>query len=147
MRSSRALTTARAAVVAYTGVFIAGSALSIRRGYPAHALGIDLGDDVRRGVYGGIEGAGLAAPANLVVQMWVAAALAGRPSHGGRRAKAWLAFLSAMFLAGQVSEPVSHKITTRELPTLDSAVVLANIVLPIVMLVGALAALTKEGVR
>jgi hypothetical protein len=52
-----------------------------------------------------------------------------------------------MFLAGQVSEPVSHKITTRELPTLDSAVVLANIVLPIVMLVGALAALTKEGVR
>jgi hypothetical protein len=110
-------------------------------------MGIDLGHDVRRGVYGGIEGAGLAAPANLVVQMWVAAALAGRPTHGGRRARAWLAFLGAMVLAGQVSEPVSHKITTRELPALDSAVVLANIVLPIVMLGAALATLTKEGGR
>lgn len=144
MARSRALTTARASVVAYTGSFVAGSALSVRRGYRANALGIDLGHDVRTGVYRGIEGAGLAAPANLVVQMWAAAALAGRPTQGGRRARAWLAFLAAMFLAGQVSEPVSHKITTRELPAPDSAVVLANIVLPIVMLGAALAALTSK---
>lgn len=147
MNNSRALATARATVVAYTGVFVAGSVLSIRRGYRANALGIDLGHDVRRGVYGGIQGAGLAAPANMVVQTWLAVALAGRPTRGGRRARAWLAFLAAMFLAGQVSEPVSHKISTGELPIPDSAVVLANILLPIVMLAAALATLTKEAAQ
>ena len=147
MNKSRALATARATAIAYTGAFVAGSVRSIRRGYQANALGIDLGHDVRRGVYGGIQGAGLAAPANMVIQEWLAVALAGRPTRMGRRAGAWLAFLAAMFLAGQVSEPISHQITTRELPALDSAVVLANIVLPIVMLGAALAILTKKAAQ
>lgn len=138
---------ARKAGVAYTGAFLAGSVLSIRRGYVANALGIDTGTDVRRGVLGGIHGGGLAAPWNLIVQMWVALTMARRPDRRGRRARAWLAFLSALFVAGSVGEPVSHRIITRELPAPDTAVAVANIVLPILMLGGALVSLVDGDQR
>ncbi len=138
---SRSLRIARSAVVAYTALFAAGSYLSIKRRYPARALGIDTGSDVRRGIMGGIHGAGLAAPWNLIVQMWVALGLATRSGRTGRRGRAWLAFLSALFVAGSVGEPVSHQIVTGELPPTDTAVAVANIVVPIVMLAAALASL------
>ena len=141
MRDPKGLAIARKAAVAYTGAFLAGSVLSIRRGYVANALGIDTGSDARRGVLGGIHGGGLAAPWNLIVQMWLALSLARRPGIAGRRGRAWLAFLSAVFFAGSVGEPVSHKIVTRELPSPDLVVAVANIVLPIVMLGGSLVSL------
>lgn len=138
---TRSLRVARSAAIAYTVTFVAGSYLSIKRGYPARALGIDMGSDVRRGVLGGIHGAGLAAPWNLIVQMWVALRLAPRAGVTGRRARAWLAFLSALFVAGSVAEPVSHKIVTRDLPPTDTMVAVANIAVPITMFVAALASL------
>ncbi|MEX0795724.1 MAG: hypothetical protein WD274_03425 [Acidimicrobiia bacterium] len=138
---TRSLRIARSAAIAYTVTFVAGSYLSIKRGYPARALGLDMGSDVRRGVLGGIHGGGLAAPWNLVVQMWVALGLASRADANGRRARAWLAFLSALFVAGSVGEPVSHRIVTRDLPPADAVVAVANIVLPILMLVASLASL------
>lgn len=120
---------------------MAGSYLSIKRGYPAEALGIRTGSDARRGVMNGMHGAGLAAPWNMIVQMWGAEALANRPGVQGRRGRVWLAFLASMFLAGSVSEPVSQKIVSRELPTPDTLVAVANIAIPIVMLAAALASL------
>ncbi len=138
---TRSLRVARSAAIAYTVTFFAGSYLSIKRGYPARALGLNMGSDVRRGVLGGVQGAGLAAPWNLVVQMWVAVGLAPRAEANGRRARAWLALLSALFVAGSVSEPVSHRIVTRDLPPTDTVVAVANIVLPILMLVAALTSL------
>lgn len=138
---TRSLRVARSAAIAYTVTFVAGSYLSIKRGYPARALGIDMGSDVRRGVLGGIHGGGLAAPWNLIVQMWVSLTLAPRAGATGRRARAWLALLSALFLAGSVGEPVSHKIVTRDLPPADTLVAVANIAFPITMLAAALASL------
>lgn len=141
---TRSLNIARTATIAYTGAFAAGTYLSIKRGYPARALGIDTGPDVRRGVVGGVYGAGLAAPWGLIVQMWAALSLATRSGRSGRRGRAWLAFLSALFVAGSVSEPVSHRIVTRELPPADTVVAVANIVVPIVMLAAALASLIDD---
>jgi hypothetical protein len=46
-----------------------------------------------------------------------------------------------LFVAGSVGEPVSHRIVTRDLPPADTVVAVANIVLPILMLVAALASL------
>ncbi len=142
---TRSLSVARSAATAYTVLFVAGSYLSIKRDYPARALGMDMGSDVKRGVLGGIRGAGLAAPWHLIVQMWVALALASTADVKGRRARAWLAFLSALFIAGSVSEPVSHRIVTRDLPRADTLVAVANIVVPITMLIAALASLVDEG--
>lgn len=145
---TRSLRVARSAAIAYTVTFVAGSYLSIKRGYPARALGIDMGSDVKRGVLGGIHGAGLAAPWSLIVQMWISLGLSPRTDATGRRARAWLAFLSALFVAGSVGEPVSHQIVTRELPPADTLVAVANIALPITMLVAALASLIDaEGER
>jgi hypothetical protein len=90
---TRSLRIARSAAIAYTVTSGAGSYLSIKRGYPARALGIDMGSDVRRGILGGVHGGGLAAPWNLVVQMWLSLGLAPRADANGRRARAWLAFL------------------------------------------------------
>ena len=123
---TRSLRIARSAANAYTATFVAGSHLSIKRGYPAWALGIDTGSDVRRGVLGGIHGGGLAAPWNLIVQMWVSLDLAPRADANGRRARAWLAFLSALLVAGSVGEPVSRKIVTGDLPPADTVVAVAN---------------------
>lgn len=147
MGHPKGLSTARVAAVAYTGTFVAGSALSIRKGYPANALGIDTGNDVRKGVFGGITGAGLAAPWNLILQMWTALTLARRTDRTGRRAQAWLAFLSAFFVAGQRGEPISHKVVTRELSGAETAVAMANIALPIVVLTSALVALSEGDPR
>ena len=143
MTTPRGIRLTRTAVVAYTAVFTAGSLLSIKRGYPAKPLGMDAGVDAKRGVFNGLHGAGLAAPWTMIAQMWVAAALAARSDRSGRWARAWLAFLSAMFIVGAVGEPVSHKVVTRELPPLDTAVASANIVVPFVMLAGALRSLIE----
>lgn len=140
---TRSLKLARSAAIAYTATFVAGSYLSIERGYPARALGIDTGSDARRGVLRGIHGGGLAAPWNLIMQMWLSLALAPRAGSTGRRARAWLAFLSALFVAGSVGEPVSHRIVTRELPPADTVVAIANIAVPIAMLVASLASLVE----
>lgn len=135
------LRVAKTAALAYTAAFVAGSLISIKRDYVAEPLGIRTGTTVRGDVMSGIHGAGLAAPWNMIVQMWLALALARGGGRAGRRGRAWLALLSAMFVAGSVGEPVSHKVMTRELPPPDSVVAVANIVLPIVMLGGALASL------
>lgn len=144
MSSSRSLRVARSAAVAYTAAFAVGSAISVRRGYVAEPLGIRTGNSVTRDVVLG-NGAGLAAPWNMIVQMWVALTVAQRPGRTGRRGRAWLAFLAAMFVAGAVGEPVSHKVMSRELPPADATVAVANIVLPIFMLGAALASLVGEG--
>ena len=81
---------------------------------------------------------------NMIVQLWIALTLAERPAPGGRRARAWLAFLSTMLLAGSVAEPVSHRVVTRELPPADATVAVANIVLPVVILGGVLASLVDD---
>lgn len=146
MSISKGLKLARSAAVAYTAAFLAGSFLSIRRGYAAEPLGIRTGNSVTRDVALG-NGAALAAPWNMILQMWVAIALSRRPDRIGRRGRAWLAFLASMFIAGSVAEPVSHKVINRELPAVDSAIAVANIVIPGVMLAAALATLTdSEGV-
>lgn len=100
-----------------------------------------MGSDARRGILGGIHGGGLAAPWNLIVQMWVSVGLAPRAGASGRRARAWLAFLSALFVVGSVGEPVSNRIVTRDLPPADTLVAVANIVIPIIMLGAALGSL------
>ncbi len=140
---TKGLNVAMKAAYAYTAVFVAGSVISIKRGYVAEPLGIRTGKTVRGDVVSGIHGAGLAAPWNMIVQMWLAVALSQRPGRRGRRGRAWLAFLSAMFVAGSVGEPVSHKVMTRELPPPDAVVAVANIILPIIMLGGALLSLVE----
>ncbi len=146
---TKGLNVARKAAFAYTAAFVAGSLISIKRGYVAEPLGIRTGKTVRAGVISGTDGAGLAAPWNMIAQRWMAVALSQRPGRAGRRGRAWLAFLSAMFVAGAVGEPVSHKVMTRELPPPDAVVAVANIVLPIIMLGGALHSLVddQEGER
>lgn len=141
MDTARSLGIAKKAAVVYTAVFGAGSFLSIKRNYPAEALGLRTGWSTAAGVLSGIYGAGLAAPWHMVVQLWIAVGMAGAPGRRGRLGRAWLAFLSSMFLAGSVSEPISHKIVTRELPAADTTVAVANIAVPMVMLGGALLSL------
>ena len=143
MRTPRGLRLARHAAVAYTAACAAGSVISIKRDYVAEPLGIRTGNSVRTDVVRG-NGAGLAAPWNMIVQLWVALALARRRDRIGRRARAWLAFLAAMFVAGSVGEPVSHRVVTRELPPADATVAVANNVLPIALLGGALASLVDD---
>jgi hypothetical protein len=139
---------AKSAALAYTGAFIAGSVISIERGYVAEPLGVRTGRTVKRDVMAGWGGAGLAAPWGMIAQVWVALSMAKRPGRVGRRGRALLTFLAAMCLAGSVGEPVSHKLVARELPAPDAAVAVANIVLPIVMMGGALGSLTAcEGER
>jgi hypothetical protein len=123
-----------------------GSYLSIKPDYPAEALGIRTGVTTRARVLSGIHGGGLAAPWNLIVQLWLAAWIAGGPGWKGRWGRAWLAFLSSLFVAGQVAEPVTHWIVTHELPGPDSAVAIANIAVPMVMLGGALMSLVDGSV-
>lgn len=140
MSVSKSRRVVRSAAVAYTASFLAGSLISIRRGYVAEPLGIRTGNSVTRDVLLG-NGAALAAPWNMIVQMWAAIALSARPGRNGRRGKVWLAFLASMLLSGSVGEPVSHKIITRELPAVDSVIAVANIAVPAIMLAGALASL------
>lgn len=132
------------AAIAYTGLFAVGSFLSIKGDYPAEALGMKTGWSTKKGVLFGISGGGLAAPWNMILQLWIAIGMAGAPGRKGRRGKAWLVFLASMFIAGAVAEPVSHKIVTRELPPPDMAVALANIVVPALMFGGALVSLIEE---
>ena len=136
------LTVARAGAVAYTGVFALGNVLSIRRGYPGEPLGIRTGQPVGRDVALGF-GAALAAPWPMLVALWVAADRSCLPGRAGRRSRAWLALLGALFLAGSAAEPVSHRILTRELPPLDATAAVANLVLPIVIMGGALTSLAE----
>lgn len=76
--------------------------------------------------------------------MWIAVALSERRGKPGRRGRAWLAFLSAVFLAGSVAEPLSDRVITREPPLPDMLVAVGNIALLIVMLTGALLSLTDD---
>lgn len=142
MQAARALSVARKAAAVYTALFGVGSVLSIKHDYPAEALGIKTGWSTKKGVLSGIHGAGLAAPWHMILQMWVAIRLADAPGVAGRRGRAWLAFLAAMFIAGSVAEPVSHKIVTRDLPPGDMTVAVGNVVIPAVVLVAALVSLT-----
>ncbi|HUO45675.1 MAG TPA: hypothetical protein VM470_02450 [Acidimicrobiia bacterium] len=140
MKPARSLEFVRVAAVAYTAAFLVGTLVSIRKGYVAEPLGIRTGNSVRRDVLRG-NGAALAAPWNMIVQMWVAVAMSRRSGRKGRRGSAWLAFLGAAFVAGSVAEPVSHKVIARELPILETAIAVANIVFPGAILAGALASL------
>ena len=63
--------------------------------------------------------------------------------EAGSRWRAWLAILAAMFVAGSVAEPISHKVLSRQLPAPDSMVAVANVVLPATMLVGAVISLVS----
>jgi hypothetical protein len=139
---SQSLTVAHAGSVAYTGAFVMGNVLSVRRGYPGEPLGIRTGQPVGRDVALGF-GAALAAPWPMLVALWVVLTRARRPGRVGRRSLAGLALLSSLFLAGSAAEPVSHRVLTRELPPLDATVAVANLVLPIVIMGGALSSLAE----
>lgn len=145
MNASSGYRVATKAAVAYTGLFAVGSFLSIKRDYPAEALGMKTGWSTKKGVLSGIHGAGLAAPWHMILQLWIAVGMAGAPGRKGRRGKAWLVVLASMFIAGSVAEPVSHKIVTRELPLPDMTVAVANVVVPALILGGALVSLIEAG--
>ena len=137
------LKVATTAATAYTAAFVAGTAISVKRGYIAEALGIRSGRSVRQDVAMGLFGAALAPPWSMIVQMWLAVRLASQPGRPGRGGRAWLAILAAMFVAGSVAEPISHKVLSRQLPAPDSMVAVANVVLPATMLVGAVISLVS----
>ena len=137
------LKVATTAAVAYTAAFVAGSTISVRRGYAAEPLGIRSGRTVQQDVAMGLHGAALAAPWSMIVQMWVAIRLASQPGKRSRHGRAWLVILSAMFVAGSVAEPISHKLLTKQLPAPDSMVAVANVVLPATMLFGAVFSLMQ----
>lgn len=140
MKPPRSLELATVAAGAYTAAFLAGTLVSIRKGYIAEPLGLRTGNSVRKDVLRG-NGAALAAPWNMIVQMWVAVAMSRRPGRKGRKGRAWLALLAASFLAGSVAEPVSHKVISRELPVPERAIAIANVVIPGAILIGALVSL------
>ncbi len=145
MRTDMSSTVTRSSAVGYTGLFFAGTYLSVKKDLRANALGIDTGGTALEGALNGFHGVALAAPWNMILQLWIAVGLMGRPGRTGRRARAWIAFLSAFFLAGSVGEPVSHKIVTRKLPPLEEAIAVTNIALPMVMLWSSLASLVGYG--
>lgn len=133
----------RAAALAYTGAFGVGTVRSVQHGHGAAPFGI------RTGLSPGLEalmgvGTALAAPWPLVVALWrnEAVARAGEASAG--RARARQAALAAMFLAGAAAEPITRDALVGRLPAVDTAVALANVLFPTVMLVGALQALLDE---
>ncbi len=134
---------ARRAAVAYKAAFVAGSAISIRRGYVAEPLGIRTGRTVRGDVLSGVYGAALAPPWTMIVQLYIALRLA-RTDRVGRRG-AGVAGVPVRHVRRRVrGEPVSHRLVTRELPPADATVAVANVVLPIAMLGGALASLVDD---
>ncbi len=75
--------------------------------------------------------------------LWQAVIAARKPGKRGRRARARLAVLGAVFLAGAVAEPVSHRLVARQLPTPDAVIAALNVVLPVVILGGATTSLVS----
>ena len=142
MNSPRALRILSSAAVAYTAAFVAGSVLSVRRGYTAEPLGIRTGLSPGGDVMVG-NGAALAAPSSMIALLWQAVISARKPGERGRRARARLAVLGAVFLAGAVAEPVSHRLVARQLPTPDAVIAALNIVLPLVIVAGAMTSLVS----
>ena len=140
MTETGALSFARSAAVAYTACFVSGSVLSIKRGYGAEPLGIRTGLSPAADLLVG-NGAALAAPWTMIALLWQAVTAARAPGRKGRNARARMAALAALFLAGAVAEPVSHRLVARELPRPDAVIAALNIVLPVAILGGSLASL------
>ncbi len=143
MSQVTALNFTRSAAVAYTAAFVTGSLLSIKRGYVAEPLGIRTGLSPKADLLVG-NGASLAAPWILIVLLWQATTVAHRPGRRGRYAQARLVVLGALFLAGAVAEPVSHRLVARQLPIPDAVIAAANILLPVGIMGGAVTALSSS---
>jgi len=137
---SNGLAIARSSAIAYTAAFAWGSVLSLKRGYVAEPLGIRTGLSPTADVLVG-NGAALAAPWSMIALLWHAIAVAQKSGRRGRRARARLAVLSAVFLAGAVAEPISHRALARKLPMPDSVIAVLNIALPLAILGGSVASL------
>ena len=142
MTHSDGLAIARSAAVAYTAAFAWGSVLSIRRGYIAEPLGIRTGLSPTADVLVG-NGAALAAPWSMIALLWQALSASRKSGRRGRLARARLAILGAVFLAGAVAEPISQRAVSRKLPVPDSMIALLNIALPVAILGGAVASLSS----
>ena len=140
MTENGALSLARSAAIAYTASFVSGSVLSIKRGYGAEPLGIRTGLSPAADLLVG-NGAALAAPWSMIALLWHAVIAARAPGKKGRNARARMAGLAALFLAGAVAEPVSHRMVARELPMPDAVIAGLNIVLPVAIMGGSLASL------
>lgn len=100
--------------------FVAGTALSWRRDIPARPFGLQTRLGVRTDVVLGL-GCGLAAPWPMIIALL-------RFRSGGKL-EPWL---WTIFLAGALSEPVTHRAFIGGTSPAESFVVGANLVLPVV---------------
>lgn len=140
--AGRATNWARAASRAYIATGVAGTVVSVLRGRPAEALGIRTSLPVPVDVSLGL-GAALAAPWPMLVALWRAQTAVDLTGNEGRKAKARLVVLSALFLAGSAAEPISHDLLSRRLRGIEAMLAATNLTLPLVVLWAAVAALME----
>lgn len=139
---SRATVWAKAASRAYVMTAAAGTAVSILNGRRAEVLGIRTPFPVTVDVAVGL-GAALAAPWPMIAALVRSRAAMDRTGEEGRKAKARLVVLSALFLAGAAGEPISHDLVARRLCRVESVFATTNLVLPLVMLSASVKALLE----
>jgi hypothetical protein len=141
--SCRAFDVTRALASLYTATFVVGTVTSIRRGLRAEPLGMRTGLTPAMDVVVG-GGAALAAPWPMIVVLWRCMRRAAADGPGRYKARRRLALLAALFLAGSVGEPISHRLVSPRLSADVTVIAGLNIVLPAAMLVSALAAAGEE---
>lgn len=129
----------------YLATAAVGTALAIRKYLPARALGITWGTapaaDFVRG-----NGTGLSAPLYMLVLLALTTLGALRDDIWGSRALRFLTVQGAVFIAGQLSEPITWRALRKDEGDAPTAVVtLLNTALPAVIVVAARRELAQRG--
>jgi hypothetical protein len=127
-----------AASFAYLATALPAAWISIRDDLPGEPLGLRTGNDARGDLVRGL-GSALCAPAPMLVVLgWLAGGCL--VATGDDRVRvASLTGLGVGFLCGMVAEPITGKVAADPHAQADrTAIVVANVVLPVVMVVAGL---------
>jgi hypothetical protein len=128
----------------YLGNAVPAVWLSLRDDLAAEPFGIRTGLDARGDLSRGI-GSALCAPLPMLVALGMHATRAAGSAQDDRATVGALTGLGAAFLCGMLAEPVAREVVERPgAHPARTAVVVANVVLPAVMVVAGLACLTRR---
>jgi hypothetical protein len=119
------------AAVAYLANAAVGTWIAIRNDIPGRPLGIETGLPIALDFTVGL-GTGLSAPLILLIAL---ALLAGSVARRGRRRSIfWMGILGWCFLVGMLIEPVLGQAMRGEHGALVMAVVVLNVLLPVLLI-------------
>jgi hypothetical protein len=117
--------------VAYLINAAIGTWYAIANDIPGRPLGIQTGLSVALDFTVGL-GSGLSAPLVMLIALGFLAVSVIR--HGGRRPILWMGLLGGCFLVGMLIEPIVGQAMDGEHEPLAIGIILANVILPIMMI-------------